>query len=57
MTKKQEIFNLERVTERAIIQLRILHSLTNEPLTDIETALAELQDGVAFLKERLDNVE
>lgn len=57
MTTKQELAKIELITRNAIAQLYWVQDKLHTPLCHIEIALAELQDGVAFLKERLNNAE
>lgn len=53
MTTKQELAQIELITRNAIAQLYWAQDKLHTPLRHIEIALAELQAGVAFLKERL----
>lgn len=55
MNTKQELVYLEKITANAIAQLYFAQDTMRKPLRHIEIALAELQDGVAYLKERLNN--
>lgn len=57
MSAKQDLVQIELLTRNAIAQLYWAQDELKLPLRHIETALAELQDGVRFLKERLNNVE
>lgn len=53
MTVQQEVSQISAITERAIAQLKLVQFITGLRLPDIEIALYELQDGVDFMKERL----
>ena len=53
MTVHQEILQISTIRERAMIQLKCVQRITGLRLPDIEIALYELQDGVDFMKERL----
>lgn len=57
MTTKQELAQIDLITRNAIAELYIMEDKLRAPLWHIEIALAELQDAVAFLKERIDNAE
>lgn len=57
MTTKQELAQIELITRNAISQLYWAQDKLHTPLRNIEIALYELQDGVEFIKERLNNVE
>lgn len=53
MTVQQEVLQISTITERALTQLKWVQRITGLRLPDIEIALYELQDGVDFMKERL----
>ena len=53
MTVNQEVSQISEITERSIKQLKWVQRITGLRLSDIEVALYELQDGVDFIKERL----
>ena len=53
MIVKQELEQISTITEKAITQLKWIQFITGLRLPDIEIALYELQDGVDFMKERL----
>lgn len=57
MTTKQELAQIDLITRNAIAELYMMEDKLRAPLWHIEIALAELQDAVAFLKERIDNAE
>nr|DAU54332.1 MAG TPA: hypothetical protein [Caudoviricetes sp.] len=57
MTTKQELAQIELITRNAIAELYMTQDKFYTPLRHIEIALAELQDGVAYLKERLNNAD
>lgn len=57
MTAKQDLAQIELITRNAIVQLYWAQDELRLPLCHIEIALAELQDGVCFLKERLNNAK
>lgn len=53
MTVQQEVSQIITITERAMTQLKWVQRITGLRLPEIEIALYELQDGVEFMKERL----
>ncbi len=53
MTVNQEIAQISEIAERAIKQFEWVTRITELRLDDIKIALYELQDGVDFMKERL----
>ena len=53
MTVKQELAQISTITEKAMAQLKWVQRITGLRMPEIETALYELQDGVDFMKERL----
>lgn len=53
MTVHQEVSQISEITEKAIAQLKLVQFITGIRLPEIEAALYELQDGVDFMKERL----
>ena len=53
MTVQQEVLQISTITERAMTQLKWVQRITGLNLQYIEIALYELQDGVDFMKERL----
>ena len=53
MTVNQELVQISTITERAMTQLKWVQRITGLRLPDIEIALYELQDGVDFMKERI----
>ena len=53
MTVQQELMQIELITRNAIVELYQAQDKLREPLRHIEIALAELQDGVDFMKERI----
>lgn len=53
MTVQQEVLQISEITEKAMAQLKWVQRITGLRLPDIEIALYELQDGVDFMKERL----
>ena len=53
MTVQKEVSQISEITEKAIAQLKWVQRITGLRLPDIEIALYELQDGVDFMKERL----
>lgn len=55
MTTKQELAQIDLITRNAIAELYMTEDKLRAPLWRIEIALAELQDCVAFLKERLNH--
>ena len=57
MALKEELTQLSHITEKAITQLKWIERIMGLKLGAIEIALAELQDGVCFLKERLNNAK
>ena len=53
MKTNQELAQISVITERAIRQLKCVQRITGLSLDDIKIALYELQDGIDFMKERL----
>ena len=53
MTVQQEVLEISTIAEKAINQLKWVQRITGLRLPDIEIAIYELQDGVDFMKERL----
>lgn len=53
MTVQQEVLQLSTITEKAIAQLKLVQFITGLRLPEVEIALYELQDGVDFMKERI----
>ena len=53
MTVQQEVLQISAIVEKAINQLKCVQFITGIRMPEIETALYELQDGVDFMKERL----
>ena len=53
MTVQEEFSQISEITARAMTQLKCVQRITGLRLPDIEIALYELQDGVDFMKERL----
>ena len=53
MTVQQEILEISTIAEKAIKQLKCVQFITGIRMPEIETALYELQDGIDFMKERL----
>lgn len=55
MDTQQDLMQLENIVSKAIVELYQAQDDLRKPLRHIETALVELQDGVRYLKERLNN--
>ena len=53
MTVQQEVSKISEITEKAITQLKLVQFITGLRLPEVEIALAELKDGVDFMKERI----
>ena len=53
MTVQQEVLQISTIAEKAMTQLKWVQRITGLSLPDIEIALYELQDGVDFMKERI----
>lgn len=53
MTVQQEVSQISEITEKAMAQLKWVQRITGLHLSYIEIALAELKDGVDFMKERI----
>ena len=53
MTVNQELAQIELIARNAFTELYMAQDKLHTPLRHIEIAIAELQESVAFLKERL----